>query len=172
MGHIKPDHNKENAFHILKNCQNLLDKITINITRLHGDFKTDNLIVNGNNLVGIDTNLKHTGVCFRDIAHFVNQLDLLFYHPKGLCLRWFLRSRCHTAFFKGVRDIWLPEHYFVLLWLRLALILMIWVNLKSTPRNEPKRLYLDFVYRHLTNQLSRQLMRCMSNRNLGSANRP
>ncbi len=172
MGHKKSDHSKEKAFRILDDCQKSLDNISIYITCLHGDFKTDNLIVSGNNLVGIDTRLAHTGISFRDIAYFINQLDLLFYQPKGLCLRWFLRSRCHTAFFKGVRDIWLPEQYFALLWLRLALILMVWVNLNSTARNEPRRHSLHFVYRHLTNQLSRQLMRCSSIQNLGSANRP
>ena len=161
IGHKKSDHNKEKAFGILNDCQKLLDSISINITRLHGDFKTDNLIVSGNNLVGIDTRLAHTGISFRDIAYFINQLDLLFYQPKGLCLRWFLGSRCHTAFLKGVRDIWLPEQYFALLWMRLASILMVWADLNSTLRKGPRQHYLNVVYKHLTNQLSRQLMRCL-----------
>ena len=172
IGHKKPDHKREKAFRILDDCQKSLDNISIDITRLHGDFKTDNLIVSGNNLVGIDTRLAHTGISIRDIAYFNNQLDLLFYQPKGLCLRWFLRSRCHTAFLKGVRDIWPPEQYFALLWMRLAAILMVWANLNSTLRNSPRRHYLGFVYRHLTNQLSRLLMRSLSIQNFGSANRP
>lgn len=170
IGHKEPDGNKEKAFRILDGCQKLLDNISIDITRLHGDFKTDNLIVSGNNLVGIDTRLAHTAISFRDIAYFINQLDLLFYQPKGLCLRWFLRSQFHTAFLKGVRGIWLPEQYFALLWMRLAAILMVWANSNSTLRKNPRRHYLDFVYRHLTKQLSRQLMRCLSIQNLGSAN--
>ncbi len=172
IGHKKSDHNKEKAFRILDDCQKLLDSISISITRLHGDFKTDNLIVSGNNLVGIDTRLAHTGISFRDIAYFINQLDLLFYQPKGLCLRWFLRSQCHTAFLKGVREIWLPEQNFALLWMRLALILMLWASLNSTLLSETRRHYLDFVYRHLTKQLSERLTRCLSIQNFGSANRP
>jgi len=53
---------------------------------LHGDFKTDNLLVDGDSLVAIDVHARHENVAAYDVAAFLNHLDLTLCHPRAW--RW------------------------------------------------------------------------------------
>jgi hypothetical protein len=53
-------------------------------TRVHGDFKPDNMLLSDNKLIGIDIDLRWPGPGLLDAAQFLNHLALLFRTPRGV----------------------------------------------------------------------------------------
>ncbi len=51
---------------------------------IHGDMKTDNLLMSGAHLTGLDVQLVHENTVVYDIAPFLNHLRLLQWTPRGL----------------------------------------------------------------------------------------
>jgi len=71
---------------------------SINLERswIHGDFKTDNLIVSGQRIVGIDVQSRYENTVAYDLAPFINHLELTFCQPTV----WRLAPAC-TRFNHG-----------------------------------------------------------------------
>lgn len=68
----------------------------------HGDFKPHNLLVNGDEIVGIDIPDEGPMPVVHDLAHFLLHLDTVLLHPAA----WRLlpcRSRLRAAFLRGYR---------------------------------------------------------------------
>ena len=51
---------------------------------IHGDMKTDNLLVDGDRVTGLDVHLSHENTVVYDLAPFLNHLHLLRWTPRGL----------------------------------------------------------------------------------------
>jgi tRNA A-37 threonylcarbamoyl transferase component Bud32 len=145
------------AFKLLEESCRLLKDQKVKITKLHGDFNPNNLIVASNDVIGIDTSLRFTEASLRDIAYFNNQLDLLFYQPKYIWQRLFFFDRYQSAFLKGARDDQVADWDFALLWMRLASILMTWADFNSSKSGHLKSFYFNFIYNRIINTLAKEI---------------
>jgi aminoglycoside phosphotransferase (APT) family kinase protein len=54
---------------------------------IHGDMKSDNLLVDGELITGLDVHLRHENTVVYDLAPFLNHLSLLRWTPRGLWQR-------------------------------------------------------------------------------------
>jgi len=52
----------------------------------HGDYKTDNLLVSGNRMFGIDAHVRSINAAVYDAASFANHLELTLYDPRAFRL--------------------------------------------------------------------------------------
>jgi hypothetical protein len=88
-------------------------------TRVHGDFKPDNMLVSGGKLTGIDIDLRYPGPGLLDAAQFLNHLALLFRTPRGIRRRSG-GDQIGASFCRGYeQDGGLPLGYPQLAWVRL-----------------------------------------------------
>jgi hypothetical protein len=123
---------------------------------VHGDFKTDNLIVNGERIVGIDVQIRHENTVVYDIAPFMNHLELLFYHPAV----WRLapaRARLVAAFVDGYSESKSDRLMLPLTWVRLYMILSAWNSSQSRGASRLRAAVLGRSFRTITARLSAQL---------------
>ena len=51
---------------------------------IHGDMKSDNLLIDGDQIIGLDAQLRHENAVVYDLAPFLNHLRLLQWTPRGL----------------------------------------------------------------------------------------
>lgn len=122
---------------------------------IHGDFKTDNLLVAGRRTVGIDTHLVHENVVTYDIAPFLNHLELTCYHPRGLRQIWW-REQLVEEFLAGY-DFDSRAHAVSLLWTRLYSLFGAWSEFETRAGRHPRHVILRSCFRRLTQRLSDQL---------------
>ena len=88
-------------------------------TRVHGDFKPDNMLVSEGKLTGIDIDLRYPGPGLLDAAQFLNHLALLFRTPRGI-RRLPFADRISASFCRGYeQDGGLALGYPQLAWVRL-----------------------------------------------------
>lgn len=125
---------------------------------IHGDFKTDNLIVSGERIVGIDVDIRHENAVVYDLAPFINHIDLELYHPALLRLAWD-RTRFISAFVDAYCadrscDIWLP-----LSWVRLYLMLAAWRTAHDRDGPWMRTSMVEFVFRRATSRLISEISR-------------
>ena len=100
---------------------------------IHGDFKTDNLLVCGEAVVGLDIQLSHVNVALHDVASFLNHLDLSLRQPQA----W------RPASFRGTLEATFLREYFgapldpgvrvALAWVRLYALLDVWLMVEQSP---------------------------------------
>jgi len=99
--------------------------VTLNRSWIHGDFKSDNLIVAGPRTVGIDIQLRRENAVVYDLAPFLNHLELSLCHPAGWRLarsQALLRKTFLSAYHPVPEDaVGLP-----LAWVQLYLLLQGW----------------------------------------------
>ena len=130
--------------------------ISLRRSWVHGDFKTDNLIVSGQRIVGIDVQIRHENTVVYDLAPFINDLELAMYHPAG----WRLapsRARLITAFVDAYSEgapgrVWLP-----LTWIRLYMMLSSWNSAHSRGSAGLRAAILGHCFRSVTARLNAQL---------------
>ncbi len=98
---------------------------------LHGDMKSDNLLIDGDELTGLDVQMDIENTVAYDVAPFLNHLRLLRWSPRGLLQRRKL-DRMAQAFLQAYspdsKDWKLP-----LLWLRTYLLIQIAAPSAQTP---------------------------------------
>lgn len=91
---------------------------------LHGDFKTDNLVLTDRTVVGIDVHGRYENVAVYDIAPFLNHLELLAWRPAAW--RWTLHVRrlqqAFLAAYFGSEAV--PS--LALWWVRIYLLIAVW----------------------------------------------
>jgi Phosphotransferase enzyme family len=117
---------------------------------IHGDFKSDNLLVAGPRTLAIDVHVKHENVVLYDVAPFVNHLELGCYHPQGWRLALY-RDNVSRNF---------VDHYFEspitggillpLLWVRLYLLLAGWCALAPLGASGLRQQWLWRSFRRVT----------------------
>ena len=130
--------------------------ISLSRSWVHGDFKTDNLIVSGQRIVGIDVQIRHENTVVYDLAPFINHLELALYHPGG----WRLapaRARLITAFVDAYSEgkpgrVWLP-----LTWIRLYMMLSAWNSAHSRGSAWLRAAILGHSFRSVTARLNARL---------------
>ncbi len=127
---------------------------------LHGDFKTDNLMLSDGRLIGLDIQFRHKNLVLWDIAPFLNRLGLFCYSPHGLRLlrhRAEIEQRFLTGYF--ARQLSPPEAA-AIAWMRLLILLQQWDERHvSLAENRLKRAVNNWTYRREANWLCKSLSR-------------
>jgi Ser/Thr protein kinase RdoA (MazF antagonist) len=121
---------------------------------LHGDFKTDNLLLSGDRMVGLDIQARHKNLVLWDIVPFLNRLGLFCYSLQGLRLlrhRRAIEQRFLTGYF--ARELTTQESA-AIAWVRLLILLQQWDDRHiSMANNRLKRAVNDWTYRREANWL-------------------
>jgi Ser/Thr protein kinase RdoA (MazF antagonist) len=129
---------------------------------VHGDYKTDNLLIAGPRLVGLDMHLIHESVVHYDVAAFLNRLQLTLLHARA----WRLLPH-RVSFEAGFVGEALREDgqrtALPLAWVRLYMILCSWMGQSGRQTGWAKRRYLDLCFRRLTARLTADLAQLQSN---------
>lgn len=95
-----------------------------------GDFKSDNLLVNGRRAVGIDILIHEENSVIYNIAQFLVHLDLLRWTPRGLLRRTVLDAAAKgflSAYLSEMEDWNLP-----IVWLRTIMLLQRGIEFAAT----------------------------------------
>ena len=123
---------------------------------LHGDFKTDNLMISAERIIGIDIQLAYEGASIHDIASFLNHLDLSFCSPRA----WrqiALASPLRKAFLEGYGGITDDATFVALAWLRLHGLLAVWQEFVANPGSWQRRVWGEGCFKRLSVRLVREL---------------
>jgi tRNA A-37 threonylcarbamoyl transferase component Bud32 len=120
---------------------------------IHGDFKTDNLMVANDRIIGLDMHQHMENVVLYDLGPFLNQLELNLWRP--LSWRWrHEHSSIARAFLSGYGLPGDPVTEVALNWVRLLSMLWTWV---SVANRHPKGV-LSFVTRYVFRAATTQRM--------------
>lgn len=139
---------------------------------LHGDFKSDNLLIQGGQTVGIDISVRDHNAVEYDIAQYLNHQALMACAPN--CPRlWGRERRFAQVFLKGylgqdtgAKPLIVPQ---VLAWLRLFFLLSLWRSQMRRPRAALRRWVLNRMFIHVCARLESDLVRMQRT---GNANAP
>jgi tRNA A-37 threonylcarbamoyl transferase component Bud32 len=116
-------------------------------SRLHGDYKPENVLVSGKRVVGIDIHLEFENVVYYDVAAFLNRLELNFCGP------WLWRlSVQRKKFIEAFVDAYghPGSESQGLEWLRLYSILSLWATHSEKGMSILKKMYLNTAYKRIT----------------------
>lgn len=142
---------------ILHSMTKLVDNIRLECSYIHGDYKTDNLLVAGERIVCIDIQIEHRNSALFDVASFLNHLDLMSLDPRGLRIAMYRRGLI-KAFMNSYRM--LPparDQQLALLWIRLFSVLGAWIDLPLDNKSRFRRFYMECCYRVLVRRLCSEI---------------
>ena len=123
---------------------------------LHGDFKSDNLMISGLRTVGIDIHLRHENVVIYDLAPFLNYIDLRLCHPSGWRLRH-SRELLHVRFLTSYFSATWKQMALPLAWVRLYLLLGEWHTAHANARSHVRTRMIDLCYRSVALRICRTI---------------
>lgn len=117
---------------------------------VHGDFKTDNLILSGSRTIGIDIHLRNENAVIYDLASFLNHLELCLYHPRGWRL---FRSRqlLHDTFLAGYLGGSHDPGAMSLAWVQLYMLLGPWST--ASAHGSWRSRFAEICYRGVASRL-------------------
>ena len=153
----------ESAAHTLLITSVQLPKLQVQRSWVHGDCKTDNLLIAADCVTGIDVALRNINAVEYDIAQFLNHLTLLTHAPQlFLWLRalWPGHIRLEEfeqEFLRGYRKQQPQVNDFALCWLRLFQLLSLWHTTCDSPSQNLRRRVLHRLFRNTAERLQRQL---------------
>jgi serine/threonine protein kinase len=144
------------AANLLVKTSTHLQTVTVQRSWLHGDFKTDNILIQPQRVVGIDIALRNLNAIEYDIAQFLNQLALLWHAPQR---GWHIlpAKEFSETFLKAYQSIQPQVNPFLIAWLRLFLVLSLWqLHCDASPQSI-KRFVLHRLFAKVSDQCVRQL---------------
>jgi len=164
LGHLEPDRMLDNLRSVLgvtehrtigwhlKSLIDLLHRsapklvaVPIPIALQHGDFKPDNILIDGDHVVGIDIGAAYTSPIVEDISHFFFHLDMhLLQPPAWHLLPW--RRRLRLAFMHGYGLDRSPSLDAVLAWAELQRTLRLSIERAKVIEGSVRKLYLSICY--------------------------
>ena len=124
---------------------------------LHGDCKTDNFILNKDEVFGIDLALKYENSIEYDLAQFLNNLYLLAASPRRFYLKPFLNT-FERAFSEGYGASGIKVSNRYLTWLRLTLALSLWEERVLNSPPGIRTFFLNTIFTSLANHLVSSLV--------------
>lgn len=151
-----PDKSFSLATGILQRTASALENIEVEASWLHGDCKTDNFILGGDCVYGIDLSLVHENPVEYDLAQFFNNLDLLFSGPQYLHVRG-MRAKLEEAFWRGYRSTGPTVSQAYLDWLRLNFSLSFWHSMLNARKKGIRTWVLNRMFAKLADRLSRKI---------------
>jgi hypothetical protein len=123
---------------------------------LHGDFKTDNLLVDDDSVVGIDMHVEYENHITHDLAAFLNHWELTLCHPRAWRWRpW--RNELANVFLETFDPSYTAEKRVPYLWTALHVMLGNWCEFSERQRRSIRHLYVEGCFRALVSRMTRQL---------------
>lgn len=123
---------------------------------LHGDFKSDNLLVDDAVVVGIDVHARHENAVLHDVASFVDHWELMLCDPRAW--RWRPhRQALVGAFLEAFDPTLLEERRLPFRWVALYGMLGIWEEFTRRRQLTLRHVYLAACFRHLVRRMTREL---------------
>lgn len=132
-------------------------RVMLNGSWIHGDFKTDNVMVCDGRTIGIDIHLRNEGAVIHDLAPFLNYVELRLFHPDGWRL-FRARAALEQAFLRSYCDDTGDAMAVPLAWLRLYMILAAWCTAHAHGGSRMKLALLDYCHRLVAARLIRRLI--------------
>lgn len=127
--------------------------LKLNISWLHGDFKSDNLLISGERVVGIDIDLSYENSIEHDLAQFMNHLDLVLMRYRLVHLRR-SASLLQDSFIRGYQKDGILVNMEFLKWLRTWSALASWYARRAhNPTRWYERWITDRYFSSLTNRI-------------------
>ena len=142
----------EEALRDLASSTNIAS-LKLSISWLHGDFKSDNLLIGNERVVGIDIDLRYENSIEHDLAQFMNHLDLILMRYRLIHLR---RSATilQDSFVRGYQKSGIVISMDFLRWLRTWSALASWhARCKDNPTRWYERWITNRNFSSLTNQI-------------------
>lgn len=144
------------AFAALRDHAGAMSGINLERSWLHGDFKTDNLLVTGRSVVGIDVHAKYENAVLYDLVSFVNHLRLTLCDPRAW--RWRPHREALVGEFLDAFDATYREDFrFPYAWIALFGMLGFWDEFLRRRQRGLRHLYLDACFRHTVRRMTREL---------------
>lgn len=145
------------AFRLLQRTASTVAGTEASTSWLHGDCKTDNFFLSGENVYGIDISLSYESAIEYDLAQFLNNLELILSAPQYLHLRW-ARSCLEKAFWRGYRQTGPSVSDTYLNWVRLDFALTLWDKQLTGRRRSIRSWMIDRMFSKLIARLSGNLV--------------
>jgi thiamine kinase-like enzyme len=129
---------------------------TLEHSWLHGDFKTDNLLIDRTSVVGIDLHVKHVNAVVHDVGAFLNHWELTLCHP--LAWRWRRwNDRLAHVFLETFDGAYLRQKRLPYAWTALYLMLGNWNEFSSRERSTLRHAYLRRCFSSIVRRRTRQI---------------
>lgn len=148
-----PSESFKRALTILQKAAPTLKGIEVEVSWLHGDCKTDNFFLSGQNIYGIDISLSYENPVEYDLAQFLNNLSLQLTGPKYLYLQG-IQSNLEEAFWRGYRDTGPSVSLAYLNWLRLSFSLSFWHTMLRNRKWSIRTWILNRMFTRLADRLT------------------
>lgn len=148
-----PDRSFAKALLTVQKTAPLLANVEVEASWLHGDCKTDNFILCGQDIYGIDISLSHENPVEYDLAQFLNNLDLILASPQHLHLLG-MQSKLEKAFWRGYRSTGPSVSHAYLDWLRLIFSLSFWHSTLTEQKRNLRSWMLNRMFAKLVERLS------------------
>lgn len=123
---------------------------------IHGDFKSDNLVISGNRTVGLDVYKRMENAVFFDLGPFLNHLELNLWRPTTLRWRQAIDqlAQAFLAAYKMPND---PTNRTALNWIQLLLILSLWTSTAAEHRGRVSEPFVRAVFRAAVRRIASRL---------------
>ncbi|HJV94106.1 MAG TPA: aminoglycoside phosphotransferase family protein [Azonexus sp.] len=151
-----PDRSFATALLTVQKTAPLLTDIEVEVSWLHGDCKTDNFILCGQDVYGIDISLCHENPVEYDLAMFLNNLGLILASPQHLHLLG-MQSKLEKAFWRGYMSTGPSVSHAYLDWLRLVFSLSFWHTTLTDRKRNLRSWMLNRMFKKLVKRLSRKI---------------
>lgn len=151
-----PDKSFGNAITVLKKTSPALGNVEAEVSWLHGDCKTDNFILDGKAVYGIDISLNYANPVEYDLAQFLNNLDLLLSSPQNLHLAG-MQAKLEKAFWLGYQSTGPTVSHTYLDWLRVNFLVSFWHNMLQGRKSTIRTWILNRMFKRLVDRLTAKL---------------
>jgi hypothetical protein len=130
---------------------------------LHGDFKSDNLLVDGASTVGIDMYARYENAVAHDLASFVNHWELTLCDPRAW--RWRPhREEIAGEFLDAFDPTYRRERRLPYAWIALFGMLGLWDEFRRRRTRTLRHVYLEACFGHLVRRMTRELAKAAGSR--------
>lgn len=123
---------------------------------VHGDFKTDNLLADGESVVGVDVHVRHENPVVHDVAAFLNHWELTLCHPRAWRWRpW--RAELSREFLQSFDASYMQEKRLPYLWTALYVMLGNWEEFINRETRTIQHAYLGRCFSSVVRRMTREL---------------
>jgi len=144
------------AFAELRKHANAVGTFLVERSWLHGDFKSDNLLVDDAALVGIDVHARHENAVLHDVASFVDHWELTLCDPRAW--RWRPhREALIGAFLDAFDPALRTDRRLPFQWVALYGMLGIWEEFTRRRQRTLRHVYLAACFRQRVRRMTREL---------------
>lgn len=141
---------------VVRRSSSALRTLNVRISWLHGDCKTDNFLLCGDDTFGIDIGLPYENAVEYDLAMWLNNFHLVLAAPAKLHVSW-LQGDLEEAFWDGYRSTGPGASPEYVDWLRLSLILPFWHSTMTGSHSRIRKWLLNRIFASLSRRLIQRI---------------